>query len=57
MLCRNCPRYDSIPGMKWGVCDRKRESIESTRSSSPMITGPDRLCMYQRSKTEEEDDE
>lgn len=41
MLCRDCKRYDSIPGMKWGICDHRRET---TKDVVGLVKGPNVRC-------------
>ena len=44
ILCRTCDEYDSVPGMKWGVCDRRRRETTENKAKV-LITGPDKVCM------------
>lgn len=43
MLCRNCDRFDTVPGIKWGVCDRRRRTSNNTKD---LVKGPDTVCNY-----------
>lgn len=50
MLCKNCERYDSISGMKWGICDRRRQEPVDDKRVAYIITGPNYLCKYDKRK-------
>lgn len=52
MLCKYCDDYNSIPGMKWGLCDLRRSETAENKIHA-IITGPDRNCMC-RSKIKAE---
>lgn len=53
MLCKNCKNFDTIPGMKWGICDLKRLSGEGP---SGIVKGPDWTCNLKILTREEKDE-
>lgn len=53
MKCKKCKKFDTVPGMKWGVCDRRRRS--SSRVTS-MITGPETRCPYKYGEYEKKEE-
>lgn len=44
ILCRNCDEFDTVSGMGWGVCDRRRRETSDNKIKS-LLTGPDKVCM------------
>lgn len=47
--CKDCNRFDSVPGMKWGICDRRRRS---SNHADTMLTGPNNICFYTNDEKE-----
>lgn len=47
--CKDCQQFDTVPGMKWGICDRRRRSSNHADS---MITGPNDVCLYTNAEKE-----
>lgn len=54
MLCKNCKNFDTIPGMKWGICDLKRLSGEGPKG---IIKGPNWTCNLKILTKEEKDEQ
>lgn len=47
--CKDCDKFDTVPGMKWGICNRRRRSSNHADS---MITGPNETCWYTNAEKE-----
>ena len=47
--CKDCQQFDTVPGMKWGICNRRRRS--SNRKDT-MVTGPNKICWYTNAEKE-----
>jgi hypothetical protein len=51
--CKDCNKFDTVPGMKWGICDRRRRS---SNHADTMITGPNRPCFYTNDEYEKKEE-
>lgn len=47
--CKDCLQFDTVPGMNWGICNRRRRSSNHADS---MITGPNDICLYTNAEKE-----
>lgn len=45
MICKNCNRFDTVPGIKWGICDVRRMTTDSVKY---LLTSPDKTCSYEK---------
>ena len=44
ILCRNCDEFNTVPGMHWGICDRRARETMDNRIKT-ILTGPDKVCI------------
>lgn len=47
--CKDCQQFDTVPGMRWGICNRRRRS---SNHKDTMVTGPNDICLYTNAEKE-----
>jgi len=44
IMCRGCEDFSTVPGMHWGICDRRARETSDNKIKT-ILTGPDKVCM------------